>query len=667
VAGLALCDPGSFTRTGAGCEIGEPVAVLQLLRHRQGLEMRSWFSRYTFEMLPKRSFVSFIVVVFLSVVLVLLAVLQYRWSGQASEAERERMQKGVNAAARQFQEQFYLEMLRVCAAFEGKPEGFWRATTDSYVRSFKYWTQTATHPKLVANLFLWRSGRHGNSLVLGLNRASGRFEAVSWPPGFEGLRGRLAVRGRPDPRRTRGPEIPPFGWMMAQEIPALVHPLFQLSQPRGSPSLSEPRPWGYVIVELNLEYLQGQLLPNLIQRFFGAPQDSPYQVTIVSRSQPPRIIYAPNAQEAAKDLLAGDALVDLLGARPEGLYPPWPRRELLDEHKRDRSERSQPVKPGSGITRDSARRSPRFGLPLLLPGSPKGRWQLVAKHKSGSLEAVVAAGRRRNLAISFGILSLLAVSAVMVFVSTMRARHLAKLQMEFVAGISHELRTPLAVICSAGDNLESGIVGGKEQMQRYGALIRTEGLRLTRMVQQILLFASSQAGRVHYELRPVQIGEVIDRVLADSAHVIETAGFSMERQIEPHLPTVLADPNALGHCLQNLVSNAVKYGGDRRWMGIRARKTDGVAGRQVQVIVEDKGLGIDPRELNDIFKPFYRSKSVLAAQIHGSGLGLTLAKSIAEAMGGSLSVDSTPGKGSAFTLHLVPLKQPEQQHQGKAG
>jgi signal transduction histidine kinase len=240
-----------------------------------------------------------------------------------------------------------------------------------------------------------------------------------------------------------------------------------------------------------------------------------------------------------------------------------------------------------------------------LPGSPEGRWQLIVKHRSGSLEVVVAAGRRRNLGISFGILLLLAVSAVMVFISTMRARRLAELQMEFVAGVSHELRTPLAVICSAADNLADGIVEAKDQVQHYGALIRSEGSRLSRMVQQILLFASGQTGRAHYELHPVQVGEIIDRVLADAAHMVETASFSVERQIEPDLPLVMADANALGHCLQNLVSNAVKYGGDRRWIGIRARKMDGARGPEVQVMVEDKGPGIEPAELSDIFRPFY--------------------------------------------------------------
>jgi signal transduction histidine kinase len=628
--------------------------------------MGSRFSPDTLRLLSKRSILSFGVLLALAVILVLLAVLQYRWSGQVSEAERERMQKSLNTATRQFQEEFYREIARVCATFQMEPVGFSRTSRNQYVRRYQDWMHTATHPQLIANLFLWEMGRDGDSLLLRLNQASMQFEPVEWPPRFEELRRRLVESERLDSRRPGGPDIPPFGWTMAEEIPALVHPLFQLPPRVEDPRLFEPHHWGYFLVELNLEYLQVELFPNLIQRFFGGPRDSPYQITIVGRSQPPRIIYPPNFQGARKDLLSGDAIVDLLEARLEGPFPPR-QRGPRDEGERDRNERIRSAEPGFGITRDFARRALRLGPPLLLPGSPEGRWQLIVKHRSGSLEAVVAAGRRRNLGISFGILLLLAVSAVMVFVSTMRARRLAELQMEFVAGVSHELRTPLAVICSAADNLADGIVEAKDQVQHYGALIRSEGSRLSRMVQQILLFASGQTGRAHYELHPVQVGEIIDRVLADAAHMVETASFSVERQIEPDLPLVMADANALGHCLQNLVSNAVKYGGDRRWIGIRARKVDGARGPEVQVMVEDKGPGIEPAELSDIFRPFYRSKSVTAAQIHGTGLGLSLAKSIAEAMGGRLSVESVPGKGSAFTLRLPAVKQVEQPHKEKAG
>jgi signal transduction histidine kinase len=131
---------------------------------------------------------------------------------------------------------------------------------------------------------------------------------------------------------------------------------------------------------------------------------------------------------------------------------------------------------------------------VLAAGENRG-WILAVKHRLGSLEEAVDSQRRRNLAISFGILILLAGSMAMIMVSTQRAQRLAKLQMDFVAGVSHELRTPLAVIVSAGDNLAEGVVGDAEQVKQYGALVRDEGRRLAAMVEQTLSFA---AGGAHF-------------------------------------------------------------------------------------------------------------------------------------------------------------------------
>ena len=133
----------------------------------------------------------------------------------------------------------------------------------------------------------------------------------------------------------------------------------------------------------------------------------------------------------------------------------------------------------------------------------------------------------------------------------------------------------------------------------------------------------------------------------------------MEQQIEPNLPRIVGDLPALSQCVQNLITNALKYGSEQKWIGIQARLTEhGLSGKEVQISVSDRGIGIAPEELRHIFEPFYRSPTVTAAQIHGTGLGLPLARSIAEAMKGELTVRSVPGRGSTFTLHLPCSQQP---------
>ena len=134
--------------------------------------------------------------------------------------------------------------------------------------------------------------------------------------------------------------------------------------------------------------------------------------------------------------------------------------------------------------------------------------------------------------------------------------------------------------------------------------------------------------------------------------MIDDANFTVEKQIQPGLPPALADASGLTQCLQNLISNALKYGRDRRWLGIRGQLVETDRGPEIEVSVEDKGMGIDREDLPHIFEPFYRGRTAKSAQIGGTGLGLSLAKRITEAMDGRLSVISVSGRGSAFTLHL---------------
>jgi signal transduction histidine kinase len=282
-----------------------------------------------------------------------------------------------------------------------------------------------------------------------------------------------------------------------------------------------------------------------------------------------------------------------------------------------------------------------------------GRWLLMAQHRSGSLESAVAAVRTRNLAVSSSVLLLLTMAVGLIVVSARRAQNLARQQMEFVAAVSHELRTPVSVIGAAAGNLADGVVGDPQRVRKYGETIQGEARRLAETVERVLQLAGIAAGRAAAAQTPVGPADLVHESIAGCRTEIENAAFNVEVSIADDLPVVVGDVTALKSALQNLISNAVKYGGQARWLRVSAKLDGGIGAKQhVVFAVEDRGMGIEAEDKKHIFEPFYRGRDAVAQQIQGSGLGLNLVMRIAEAHGGRVTVTSEPGKGSTFTLSL---------------
>ncbi len=152
--------------------------------------------------------------------------------------------------------------------------------------------------------------------------------------------------------------------------------------------------------------------------------------------------------------------------------------------------------------------------------------------------------------------------------------------------------------------------------------------------------------------QPVAVQGLLRDVAAAVEPVAQPAGIAIELDVPENLPPVAGDEAALRRVFQNLVGNAIKYGSEARWIGVRASVADG----RVEVSVTDRGIGIAAADQAKIFDPFYRAPGVVAAQIQGAGLGLSLVKRIVEAHGGQVTLKSAPGAGSTFTVSLPVLK-----------
>jgi signal transduction histidine kinase len=233
---------------------------------------------------------------------------------------------------------------------------------------------------------------------------------------------------------------------------------------------------------------------------------------------------------------------------------------------------------------------------------------------------------------------------------------LARLKSDFVSNVSHELRTPLALIRLYAETLELGRITTPEKKQQYYRIVRKESERLTALINNILDFSRIEAGRKEYEFRNTDIAELVHNTLESYRYQIEQQGFAFEENIDPDLPAVPVDREAIARALVNLVNNALKYSCDDKFLGVKLYRDE----HAVKLEVADRGIGIARRDQSKIFEKFYRAGDPLVHNTKGSGLGLSLVRHITEAHGGDIAVESAPGKGSKFILTL-PLHSAAQQ------
>jgi signal transduction histidine kinase len=576
-----------------------------------------------------------IVTVALLVLLPALAILQYRWVGQVSGAERDRMERNLRVGAYQFRQAFDGELGKASALQVG-PATVRDGNSDRYSDRYDLWLNTAVHPRMVGSVYLIDAD--GAQLRLRRWNADTRnFEPIAWPPQLEKWRAQFEQERRDYDAVRQDRRPPPI-----RDDSLLVFPVRNFDGPRGQGAQGAPDPrqvttrppFGFTVIELNIDYITKEMLPELTQRHFEHSSGDAYRVSVTTAETPARVIYR-SEPDAPVDPARADAVESLFGRDPLGFF----RARGGDD-----SRLNITVNVIEG--QDGAQTAVRPEV------QDSGRWRLLVQHQSGSLEAAVGQVRRRNLAISFGVLLLLSVSVGMLMLTSRRAERLARQQMEFVAGVSHELRTPVAVIKSAAENLSQGVVGGVDRVKRYGNMIEGEARRLAEMVERVLQYAAIESGLGMGSRTALAPQEIIQGALDSSMPLLGPDNVQVHRDIALDLPAVIGDANALRSAVQNLIANAVKYGGPDHWVGIRAEHVRDRRHGEVRITVSDHGKGIDAAELPHIFEPFYRGADAVAQQIHGNGLGLSLVRRIIEAHGGKVSASSRVGAGSAFTISL---------------
>ena len=282
---------------------------------------------------------------------------------------------------------------------------------------------------------------------------------------------------------------------------------------------------------------------------------------------------------------------------------------------------------------------------------PASRWMDRVRLGIWAADTSAATGyyRTRNWLVGGGIFAL-AVSVVlggfMILRDAGREVQVARLRSEFVANVSHELRTPLTAIRMYAETLLMGRYRSNEQMQDYLTTLLHESRRLSHLVDNVLDFARIERGDRTYQRQPCDLGDTARAALETFGGVFTAEGFEVEEAIDAELPPVLADQEAVEGAVANILGNAVKFSSEHKTIRLAVEQ------RGVEVVVEvaDRGIGLPAGEEERIFEQFHRGAN--AASTAGTGLGLSLVKSVVEAHGGRVEAVNRPDGGSVFRLYF---------------
>jgi two-component system sensor histidine kinase SenX3 len=543
----------------------------------------------------------------LAVLLAALAAVQYRWSARVASADAQREREHLYAAAALFTSEFngiatqammFLQNDAWAAIESGKP--------------------LAGVPKLLGEMYYLESVR--SEWKIRKLTPEGLFAPASLP---------------------EWAAIPHCSAVAIKQPLALVAPVFDIATTErdGADGTRIVRAFGRqagrcFVARLDEAYLRETLFPQLIRRSFGGTSAGEYDFAVVSQNPPPSrgtAIYGSVQRPDLRKTFFSVMPADLAPNRPTFHGDPAPGQSAIIVQRVE----------STIVSRGSVPFAPLFGPGIL---------ELDVAHKGVPLAVAFDQTRRRELMLSMLVEVLLLAAIVFLVVASRRIERLSNQKMQFVAGVSHELRTPVSAISMLARNQADGLVTGPERVKQYGELIHQQSRRLNEMVEQTLQYAG-----IHSGLRPRAQDAVDPRNLIEEAvearrAELARAGFEVELALDADLPAVQGDAQWLRTAVDNLLSNAQKHANGGHWIRVSAGYS--AREKEVRISVEDRGAGIDPADQAEIFEPFCRGRAAVEAQIPGSGLGLSLVRSAAEAHHGSVTLVSEPGRGSIFTLHL---------------
>jgi signal transduction histidine kinase len=563
----------------------------------------------------------------LVVVVFALAVLQYRWIDQVSEAQEARATSRMRENLRLVTDAFDAEITRAVLAFTVPPAA--RETMhDRLDQAWVTWNHEAPWPRIVSGLWYLKGDNNG------------------WHPRSWGAEGTLDPRSIlpdddlvPSGRRGDVVHLEVHGRaLFADGRPCFLWPLPVFSAPPESPRLDR------VLICYDFRYLTDTFLPRLLEKYSTAEDRNHYLFHLGPRGT----------------VVSGTVFTaDQFHYRPDCLMPVAGGEPSLSVGGFRRTSDAVPSRGLQFSTRPEV--SDNASLTSILhadgacqarPPVDSGLMQISVRRPPDAFSDLFTGFRRRNVVVSGVVMMSLLAGLIALVVSTERARRLARLQTVVAAGFSHELRSPLASLLVAADHLKNGHVENAQQARRYGEIIDAQSRRLQHVVDQVLaLTRFNQANGVSQD-HAVSVSETIHAGCDGLAAQARQAGIEIERQIASDMPLVYVDPDVLLRCLTNLIENSIKYAASGGWIRVSAHGALHAGRPTLEVTVEDRGPGIEDDETMAVFEPFFRGSSARRSRQPGSGLGLSIVKSAVDAYGGWMILERAVPHGCRFRLFV---------------
>jgi len=255
-------------------------------------------------------------------------------------------------------------------------------------------------------------------------------------------------------------------------------------------------------------------------------------------------------------------------------------------------------------------------------------------------------------------------TAILALHDITQVRRIEQMRADFVANASHELRTPLSTLLGFIETLRGPARDDAEARERFLVIMQEQATRMARLVGDLLSLSRIELNEHSPPSEPVALANIVERAVAAMQPLAEAKRMALVAEIDPRASVVIGQADELTQLLQNLLDNALKYGREGTPVGVALRLADKLppaaaqlkAGRAIAVAVSDQGEGIAREHLPRLTERFYRVDTARSRKLGGTGLGLAIVKHIVNRHRGTLVVDSTPGKGSTFTVYL-PLPE----------